>query len=541
MQEKEMSFNNILGFNAASLGNFPQFIQSLFPFTTQNGTYFSPNSLAPCSLWLDAADLNTLTLSGTNITAWRDKSGTGNNAVNPNPGTTNLPTLTSWSNNLAAARFSIANQNAIRTTNNIPAVNVTYFIILRIRAVSGYSIFLLNNVDGQRQMNVNTSAFPANINVSFNSSLGSVVPITVSQNQEFLLCASTDSSTLSLFANGALTANNTQTVNASSDSQNFFGAGNGPGPYTDCDFGEIIIYNTALSTAARQRTEGYLAWKWGLVSSLPNGHPFKATPYLPFSYAIPRLLGISRWSPLRPGNCSLWLDALDPLNNGSIPTIGSTPATWVDKSGTANNATTAFPGTTNMPSITTWTPGGPPALRFLSADSNAIKTANTINAYTVTYFMVFRVSSVNGYGVILLNNTDGQRQWNVNTSAFPANINANPGGVVVTAVNQNQNIILCQTISNNTTLQTFYYLNGSIAATQSASGFGSTTANTIHFFGGGNGPGPYANCDIAEILIYNAEFTLSQRQQVEGYLAWKWGLQGSLPGAHPFKLFPPIP
>lgn len=33
-----------------------------------------------------------------------------------------------------------------------------------------------------------------------------------------------------------------------------------------------------LSTANRQRLEGYLAWKWALEANLPAGHPFKNTP-----------------------------------------------------------------------------------------------------------------------------------------------------------------------------------------------------------------------------------------------------------------------
>jgi hypothetical protein len=28
--------------------------------------------------------------------------------------------------------------------------------------------------------------------------------------------------------------------------------------------------------------------------------------------------------------------------------------------------------------------------------------------------------------------------------------------------------------------------------------------------------------------------TTTQRQQVEGYLAWKWGLQTALPTTHPY-------
>jgi hypothetical protein len=31
----------------------------------------------------------------------------------------------------------------------------------------------------------------------------------------------------------------------------------------------------------------------------------------------------------------------------------------------------------------------------------------------------------------------------------------------------------------------------------------------------------------------------TDRQKLEEYLAWKWGLQGSLPPTHPYKNFPP--
>ena len=51
-------------------------------------------------------------------------------------------------------------------------------------------------------------------------------------------------------------------------------------PY-DGLIGEVIHYTTALTTAQRQNVEGYLAWKWGLVSSLPANHPFKQWPPAP--------------------------------------------------------------------------------------------------------------------------------------------------------------------------------------------------------------------------------------------------------------------
>lgn len=45
--------------------------------------------------------------------------------------------------------------------------------------------------------------------------------------------------------------------------------------------------------------------------------------------------------------------------------------------------------------------------------------------------------------------------------------------------------------------------------------------------------------DIAEVLVGGATLTSSDREKLEGYLAWKWGLQDNLPSAHPYKTFPP--
>jgi len=41
-------------------------------------------------------------------------------------------------------------------------------------------------------------------------------------------------------------------------------------------FCEILVFNSSVSTDDRLKAEGYLAWKWGLVSNLPVNHPYKA-------------------------------------------------------------------------------------------------------------------------------------------------------------------------------------------------------------------------------------------------------------------------
>lgn len=46
---------------------------------------------------------------------------------------------------------------------------------------------------------------------------------------------------------------------------------------------------------------------------------------------------------------------------------------------------------------------------------------------------------------------------------------------------------------------------------------------------------------FGEFIYYDAELTVSQRQTVEGYLAWKWGTQGLLAATHPSYSAPPPP
>jgi hypothetical protein len=41
-------------------------------------------------------------------------------------------------------------------------------------------------------------------------------------------------------------------------------------------------------------------------------------------------------------------------------------------------------------------------------------------------------------------------------------------------------------------------------------------------------------------LIFNSKLAVSDRQKMEGYLAWKWNLQSNLPSNHPYKNAKPV-
>jgi hexokinase len=68
---------------------------------------------------------------------------------------------------------------------------------------------------------------------------------------------------------------------------------------------------------------------------------------------------------------------------------------------------------------------------------------------------------------------------------------------------------------------------------------GASKAFTGLFVGTGANGSYYWKGYIAEVAIYNNVLSTGDRQKIEGYLAWKWGLQGNLPAGHPYKTISP--
>ena len=64
-----------------------------------------------------------------------------------------------------------------------------------------------------------------------------------------------------------------------------------------------------------------------------------------------------------------------------------------------------------------------------------------------------------------------------------------------------------------------------LGATDLAIGCGANDAHTTD----------YSDIDIGEIIIRTEVDSTTNRQLIEGYLAWKWGLQSLLPSDHPYK------
>jgi formylglycine-generating enzyme required for sulfatase activity len=77
---------------------------------------------------------------------------------------------------------------------------------------------------------------------------------------------------------------------------------------------------------------------------------------------------------------------------------------------------------------------------------------------------------------------------------------------------------------------------------------GTTVANliatvdgfTVGSLRGGSVGTYYTDMNLCEILVFYTALSTANRQLVEGYLAWKWGLQANLPAGHPFLNRPPL-
>ena len=128
-------------------------------------------------------------------------------------------------------------------------------------------------------------------------------------------------------------------------------------------------------------------------------------------------------------------------------------------------------------------------------------------------------------------------------SKFAAGVGNPPTGdsTVLSTTNINTGAgFLCEFTRISSTGYFENFVNG---ATQGSAtgGTGARTTPTRITIGALQTLATYFNGNIYEIVVYASYLSQVQRQTVEGYLAWKWGLVSQLPANHPYKLFPPPP
>ncbi len=91
---------------------------------------FSPTSISGCTLWLDAADRTTQSVTANSITTWRDKSGQGNNAT-----ASSGPTQDTY-NGYPVVSFNGSTQS-MASANTVPLTTHTLIAVHRPALING--------------------------------------------------------------------------------------------------------------------------------------------------------------------------------------------------------------------------------------------------------------------------------------------------------------------------------------------------------------------------------------------------------------------
>ncbi len=469
---------------------------------------FDPNQIPGCQLWLDAADRNTLTLSGSNVIQWRDKSGNVNNALQST--LSNAPTLSGSSISFNGSQWFTTPVSSAPTAESL-------FIVLNTTSNATTDIFSGTAV-GYREVLLYLSnlyvgrygAAPAGTNG------GAIATNTLLQ---FSYQYTTTNVTYSV--NGTQTGSGAPGFTYSGTNTTYIGSST----YSPNNFvgsmNEIVYYNVALTTTQRQQIEGYLALKWVLLRSLPATHPHKSIPPV-----------LRPFTPIDVPGCAVWLDAADST------TVTLTPQSvtqWNDKSGNGRNAVA------NVAAVYSNTTSGS-AVSFTGSNYYTFNNLSFAVGSYFTFFIVEKLQSGASYHILGTDaagtNASPHIRYNFNGSsttadsfrfAFYNNDLDATTGIPAFSSAATQPTRVWSLVFNNSFRG--IYLNGTLLASDANNAQLVSWATPLlgRAFGG-----YYHNGFMYEILGYGGQIIATQRQQIDGYLAWKWGVQSDLPAGHPY-------
>jgi hypothetical protein len=488
---------------------------------------FVPTSVSGCQLWLDGADQTSasMTLSGSTVTVWRDKSGNANNAS-----ASGTPTQLASGVNFSGTQFFSIPGLAGAAVNT----SFTFFIVEK----------LITSTSANQR-------FFGDVGYSTNAGLHTGYEIGTNYNQvkfgfynDDLVVSSTFSglNTQRVWTFRYQKGPGTKTVNlfgsvVGSNASNQLTSFSSPvlgqslgGAYYQGIIYEALFFKGDITDLNMQKVEGFLAWKWGLNSSLPSSHPyFSASPTSApgFPAALQNILA-PPLTPLSVSGCQLWLDGADPAGTGTAPANGATVSTWVDKSGNGRNATAVVAGvySSAQKSIT-------------FSGTNYYNSPYTAAPTTETLFIIFNLITNNGGFMISGAACGGRAAAMYSTDGrFAGGANCYTWGAISSSITTGSNtlgVVVTDGSSNYTSLH------GALTLTGPTTGITYTSGVTT-YIGAHSGPNYLTNGYICEVIAYNSILTVLQRQKVEGYLGWKWGLQTNLPPTHPyFSASPTIP
>jgi hypothetical protein len=300
----------------------------------------------------------------------------------------------------------------------------------------------------------------------------------------------------------------------------------------------VIAYSNAMNFIQRQQLETYLSRKWRIDRS--------SLPFLPYTHPMAADPPVARpFGPADIGAVVLWLDA-GQRSNVQLNSV-SRVSTWVDRSRSRLNVSNTLTSGNYGPGYSN-TINGIPAVSFNGTSftsGNSLSNVNFPPIPDARQFFMFAVANPTYTNTVGYGNTNLIRLSNLNgttRAAFPyydGSRNRHLGYAVLSATTisvsadavsvAGQADVLAVVDTNADVSSRVVTRTGAIRPLR---GFTSGIPLTRLWIGSVSGNTEFYAGDVGEIIIGNANLSTPERQQMEGYLAWKWGLQGRLPANH---------
>jgi hypothetical protein len=250
---------------------------------TWNETIWNP-SMISTALWLDAADATTLfttdvgstqTTDGAVVGRWVDKSGNSRNATVATGALT--PVLqTTGLNNLRTVYFNGSNQLNLSSGFLNGTTAVTVAMVMRGLVQNNNAVFgtIASTTQGFTLIYANVISQPTLLRIN---NVNKILSGLWSTNDAATITTITASASATAgWLNGSTVAATSSTGITALNFNGQYSIGSyANGLRAAMHMSEFIIITTDASTFDRQKLEGYLAHKWGLLANLPNDHPYK--------------------------------------------------------------------------------------------------------------------------------------------------------------------------------------------------------------------------------------------------------------------------
>jgi hypothetical protein len=438
----------------------------------------SPLDIATPALWLDGADSSaaSMTLNGSLVETWKDKSNSGND-VTASGGL--RPTLTS---NALNSRSVLTFGGSQGLTGNLAASITT----------NAYSVFVVCKITGV----ITNGRLLSTAGAGNDFASGSVIPCVSNGGtlSAFAGTQGTNASGVTGFASygvfagvlssnlvtnsagGMSVASAAATLSTAVTRLGVGVAAQGGAGFNTCDIAEIILYPTALTTAQRASVESYLATKWGI-----SGVHAPATA------------------------------SSDPVGY------------WADKSGNGRHAVMSVSG--NRPTVGASSAAGKNAVRNNGTGSVALQVAAWPYTAGNTQFAVFNASAIN-QGIAQRGSLNDEPRMAIQTGANGvAAVRATRGGSVLAQTESEAGYALSQWAIGATLFNT------SLGRAYRDGVYGADTTDSQTFSGDqelrllslpSNLYG--INGGIAEFLYYDRQLNAVEVDRVARYLSRRWGI-----------------